>query len=586
MIDFLNKEFPAWLRKQLPAACVAIAVRAALRASPALSSALSHKKFGSTLALPTFRCLIVGHASAIASNFSARAAAAPSVSIADIDAIYDAAMQANVAARGAVAAISARTQAVRADATILAVSRAAKAVAFYPDASTRAISATEADVDFVESGVSAIDLSAMPLWPSDAPGWAFAGWEDMMKALPSDQHWDTWLDWYKARLVGEPTFDATARALLRLPDHFWERAPAIVNAQLKRELDTHRIQYIVEDLVIKTTTVNIPGATTAFSPAVPTSRPAALQPIIEGGRLRLPKVPARSDLKGKAAAAALRALKHELTSLADDIGRENNIDRRVVSYLQRIANDIPERIPRQHVMFQLAHQVDSLEIYGETVNNEWPILLAARYHATLRAYDQTMRQFPSWREFKRHQAEGRLSKLQIENLPDGVSAISAALRQDDIASNVDRDVPNTLDSIAKHFSDAVAGECAPEGSLPKEIQSQAADVLESANNTIKEVAQKAMEELRQGVGEISEDAIKELRRKAKEDLEASTNWAYEFMRSIAKTTIKSGASTLVQWLSVQYPTYFAWLSPVVAFLASVESESAAGKSLSSARRSQ
>jgi hypothetical protein len=44
---------------------------------------------------------------------------------------------------------------------------------------------------------SALDA---PLWRGDAPGWAKAGWAQLRAALPQDENWDVWVDWYEDRL--------------------------------------------------------------------------------------------------------------------------------------------------------------------------------------------------------------------------------------------------------------------------------------------------------------------------------------------------------------------------------------------------
>jgi hypothetical protein len=61
---------------------------------------------------------------------------------------------------------------------------------------------------------------------------------------------------------------------------------------------------------------------------VPPQRPAALEPEWEGGRLTLPKRPAKTDLSGKKFMGALAALSGELRCFSEAIAGEANIDLR------------------------------------------------------------------------------------------------------------------------------------------------------------------------------------------------------------------------------------------------------------------
>ena len=66
------------------------------------------------------------------------------------------------------------------------------------------------------------------------------GWGALRSALPPDQNWDVWFEWYEAILAGRerwPLLDAKARESLEveivsLPNDVWKQGPATANAAI------------------------------------------------------------------------------------------------------------------------------------------------------------------------------------------------------------------------------------------------------------------------------------------------------------------------------------------------------------------
>jgi hypothetical protein len=88
----------------------------------------------------------------------------------------------------------------------------------------------------------------------------------------------------------------------------------------------------------------------------------------------------------------------------------------------------------------------------KTANEQWPDFLLARYHALSLQFDQTMRQSPLWREFKRNAEKESLSADQISASIPLATETAHALRDGEATEFVDPAVPNSLDGSSQCFS--------------------------------------------------------------------------------------------------------------------------------------
>jgi hypothetical protein len=57
---------------------------------------------------------------------------------------------------------------------------------------------------------------------------------------------------------------------------------------------------------------------------------------------------------------------------------------------------------------------DPKQRYANTVDAEWPPVLAAQYHVLALHFERTMRQVPLWREFKRNATMATLAPSQVQ----------------------------------------------------------------------------------------------------------------------------------------------------------------------------
>jgi Leucine-rich repeat (LRR) protein len=183
-------------------------------------------------------------------------------------------------------------------------------------------------------------------------------------------------------------------------------------------------------------------------PRIPDAAPAAIEPIFSKGRISLPADAAAADLSEDTRDAALSALKTDLGELATDVEGEANIDHRAAKLLRDVAALVPQSGPPQDVLFRLAHKEEVLVAYAPTVNNEWPQVLASRYHVVCRQFDRTMRQFPKWREFKRNGAKDQLAPEQLAQAAPIAQLAIDALADKSTEPFVDPKVPQSLEQLA------------------------------------------------------------------------------------------------------------------------------------------
>ena len=83
------------------------------------------------------------------------------------------------------------------------------------------------------------NLMQRALWLDGMPVWAGRLWADFEDALPDEEGWRVWTDWYEARLVGRTAEAALEFDRLRIPSDDWEQGPAHVNAIIARLMESH-----------------------------------------------------------------------------------------------------------------------------------------------------------------------------------------------------------------------------------------------------------------------------------------------------------------------------------------------------------
>jgi hypothetical protein len=80
------------------------------------------------------------------------------------------------------------------------------------------------------------ELMDLPLWSEEVPDWATDGWMSLKTALPGDQGWDVWIEWYEERLRGGSRAEDYELVFASVPQKVWEKGPAAANAWIKEHL--------------------------------------------------------------------------------------------------------------------------------------------------------------------------------------------------------------------------------------------------------------------------------------------------------------------------------------------------------------
>ena len=255
MADINNREqLATWLRKQPREASRALADRWTLRLVPML--AVYQSDLLSDLIFPGFRVLAASRAGYLypshevepafvtartaanrAFTAAARAARAADAVLA-ADSAADAIIHAGFAfmARGFAAAAAddadARAYAAAAGVRVAAAIAPGTAAAYW--------SAVSTDATEWEKGLGASVIAGSPLWPNDQPVEFRAMWQELKAALHAEKHdWQVWTTWYDDRLEGRVRDEERELAYVRIEEALWDQGPAIVNAEIKRLIETH-----------------------------------------------------------------------------------------------------------------------------------------------------------------------------------------------------------------------------------------------------------------------------------------------------------------------------------------------------------
>ena len=217
--DFSDHEaVEAWLKTQPQAVSVALAARAALRSVPTFSR-LDWYRSPREAAVLLCQSLCAAAASSFCSCGYQRVAARRAARAAYVAASGYASVAAAAAERHIIPIVgpAARIAADAANAAITdddhagsaIVSRfdaAAGSAVAWADGARVARYAARADALLLAGGDPAAirAVCASPLWPDGPPDWAEAAWSKLKAALPRDEGWAVWTEWYEARLRGAP----------------------------------------------------------------------------------------------------------------------------------------------------------------------------------------------------------------------------------------------------------------------------------------------------------------------------------------------------------------------------------------------
>jgi len=567
--DYSDREtLQAWLETQPREVGVVIAARAALRKLPLAGAELNSREFEKAiirarLILPVFRSVAVSWVAAVfPANDTEKILAAAGTARNATMAVTAIAAAPTYVADATEAVAAAQTAAATATEAVAAARVAAQAVAPYtvaPNIIAPTIDATALvpDIKFIRNGIGGVsDLAFQPIWNNRILDRIAKNWEDLRSRLSGHEDWEVWIRWYEARLKGGPTYPhLSAEAnkaiemarVLEITEEDWKAGPAVVNVKIK----AIEARFETPDPGMESSEIQIPP-----------QMPAAIEPVWIDDRLTVDAGSATGLLPVAAIEAALKALGDEFRSLLGVLPSEANIDPRAIKYLTEVADGLPEKVPPQDQLFAVAHRGDALAIYGSTVNQEWPALLAARYQALVLHYDRVMRQFPQWVEFKRNAAVGKIPTEELGRAIELSQALRDMLVQGMEDGFVDPVLPEAFEKLEnthqKNEENPLPDADANSGNLIS------LDILESSNNTIKRLAEKALETA-QSVGNYAaghlkggadEETEKQLRGLGKAGVKLVSYFIYGAGGSIAGVPFAS-------WLLLNYPQTFSWLRPVL-----------------------
>jgi hypothetical protein len=101
---------------------------------------------------------------------------------------------------------------------------------------------TKSDIEALK-GAPASALAQAPLWPTNEPQWATEAWLKFRAAVPWDEDWEVWLDWYEERLHVGSRAAAYELVFASVPQEEWDRGAAAANAWIKANLPAVSKQY-------------------------------------------------------------------------------------------------------------------------------------------------------------------------------------------------------------------------------------------------------------------------------------------------------------------------------------------------------
>lgn len=505
-----HDELRSWLDGK-PAEWVrVIAVRASLRLPPLETVPDSHPK----LTLSVFRALLVSWAATMWPRPGMNPFASASAN----------------AVRGSVASIlnsvsedvsnhTAKSASIRAAAYVTvddAIVDAARAVSDYADFYTHAFrpgstsglwEELQHDVETLEAGGRDIDVSSTLI---RTRLWSIPGtnreidrlWRGTKTTLlaRSDEHWAPWIEWYDRCLNGEAILfegltvrgaKAFSLSLASEKEGFWNRPVAIVNAEVEERLAEARRSRRGSRAGLDR---DENGELLAEAPEIPASRPASLEPEWDGGVLGMPREAAFHD-PGTHLPQALIALKDDLLELAGDLVGDNRIDRQVQVFLKRLGERLPLTEPTQYELHRIGVAESGLASFVQSEEfQEWPNFFASRLLGVQLQFDRVLRQFPSWRQFKRNADLEEISIEEIRQTADSSERLAQAF-ESEAQDQVDPALVDALREEADELNVLTA-----DGILHSLVM-RAIDTREGLRNTFKRIASRALEEFGDGFHE-------------------------------------------------------------------------------------
>jgi hypothetical protein len=98
------------------------------------------------------------------------------------------------------------------------------------------IDAFRNDARFLSEGGAPSELADESVWRNGVPSTAAYAWTQLWSALPKDEHWDVWIDWYEARLKKSRWSKKRELIYASVPLDVWEQGHVAANTWIYEEL--------------------------------------------------------------------------------------------------------------------------------------------------------------------------------------------------------------------------------------------------------------------------------------------------------------------------------------------------------------
>ena len=241
-----QESLEGWLTKQIPQVAAAIAARAALRVAACRGRGVpkgSNAKGASRFLASTSAILRASALARVAAKYpnhanELRAAALVATEHAAAEHISDALALSAAAYAAAVADMVAQDSAFAAP-LATPFDGPAPFAAAYSAAAATADPAVRMEIRFDASALQRLgarQLAELPLWRQSLPDWWKKNWESLKTALPRDEDWDVWIEWYEERLLGGSRGETYELVFASAPQEVWDRGPSAANAWIKAHL--------------------------------------------------------------------------------------------------------------------------------------------------------------------------------------------------------------------------------------------------------------------------------------------------------------------------------------------------------------
>ena len=241
-----QESLEGWLTKQVPQVAAAVAARAALRlaacqgrgVSKARSAKGASRFLASTSAI--FRASALARVAAKYPKHAneLRAAALAAAKHAAAEHISDALAISAAAYAAAVADLTAQDSAFAAP-LAAPFDGPAPFAAAYAAAAATADPAVRMEIRLDASALQRLgarELAELPLWRRSLPDWWKRNWGSLKLALPGNEDWDVWIEWYEERLLGGSRGETYELVFASAPQEVWDRGPSAANAWIKAHL--------------------------------------------------------------------------------------------------------------------------------------------------------------------------------------------------------------------------------------------------------------------------------------------------------------------------------------------------------------